>query len=306
VTAPVPANQAAQADAHLRAQIIRNGLETAGATYAKAVAKEDWRTLGCGSVAEWGEAEFGEMTFKPAVRRQIATLLADTMPGITQREIATATGSSQATVSRDLAGRDSNESPASPNARQQAAIERETRRKETDAAEAAAATEYLEKRILEPPFKWERYRETDGPPAPPLPRPYAYVKPESEDESAVFESPPPKGSPEELAAWRERILRLPVQIEPDDDEPNGPAKVEIRDPKPLDIRLKDDRKPKPLPGKVHALAIRDEARRLIGLLDGWEPDRRHTDVRTALVLLDDLAADIAAVLGADLGNIGGE
>lgn len=100
------------AAANARAEAIRLGLQQTGVIYAKAVELEDWRTLGCQALRQWARNEFGPDRFSPKARKEIVGLLTD--QGLTQRQIADATGANQSTVARDQA-----EQPGDANASQE-------------------------------------------------------------------------------------------------------------------------------------------------------------------------------------------
>jgi len=109
-----------------RAEQIRLGLQSTAYLYATAVTEEDWKTLGYASIRAWNAAEFGPDRFSIERRREIHALL--TARGLTQRQIAAATGSGAGTVARDQQTNGMSHSapdgaPATP--RQQAARDRE-------------------------------------------------------------------------------------------------------------------------------------------------------------------------------------
>ncbi len=124
-----------------RAEQIRLGLQQTALLYTQALTEGDWHTLGYRSIDDWRRGEFGPDRFSRERRQEIVSLL--TQQNWTQREIAKATGASQAQVMRDQhqAG-EPNGSPAltppgsdptgltapAPSPRQQAAIGREQRR----------------------------------------------------------------------------------------------------------------------------------------------------------------------------------
>ena len=128
--------------ARLRADHIRSCLTNAAGSiaeaariYAEAVEAEDWRALGFESLDAWREDMLRLTRFRPADRKMIAELLAER--GMTQREIAAATGVSQATTATDLAAGDQ-KLITTGSARQQAAREREQAARELEEGIQAA------------------------------------------------------------------------------------------------------------------------------------------------------------------------
>lgn len=128
--------------AQARAEAIRLNVQQAALVYARAVELEDWRTLNCRDLSTWARNEFGADRFSPERRKEIHALLAD--KGLTQRQIAAATGVNQSTVARDQAAGDANASQGTtrPNTtktpRQRAARQREERRRTSPPAPAPA------------------------------------------------------------------------------------------------------------------------------------------------------------------------
>lgn len=89
-----------RAKAEERAGRIVAQLEGAASDIAAAIIEEDWTALGL-SREEWrARLLFGDTRLTPAARKTVHELLSGT--GMSQREIAGATGASEATVSRDL------------------------------------------------------------------------------------------------------------------------------------------------------------------------------------------------------------
>ncbi|WIV57435.1 hypothetical protein [Amycolatopsis nalaikhensis] len=89
--------------ARARAERIKLSLSTAYEELAQAFAEEDWRTLGYASWDEYREQEFGDVLTKIRdVHTRTAVHRALSDAGMSQRQIARSTGSSQSTVSRDL------------------------------------------------------------------------------------------------------------------------------------------------------------------------------------------------------------
>lgn len=142
--------------AHKRAEQIRGNLQEAAVAYSVAITEEDWKVLGYKNIKVWNVAEFGPDRFSTERRKEIHALL--TAKGLTQRQIAKATGTSQSQVKRDQAENkppagESKDSPAPApaaggppgNQRQQAARQREQhkteQRKEPERAKAAPRTD---------------------------------------------------------------------------------------------------------------------------------------------------------------------
>ena len=133
-----------------RAEQIRLGLQSTAVLYARAVEEEDWKALGCTSVKDWAAKEFGPDRFSPERRKEIVVLLTATSK-MTVREIAAATGTSPATVTRDQReARVSNETDSNTNsmesdrrrlAREREAAKARDREAARVAAEAVAAAE---------------------------------------------------------------------------------------------------------------------------------------------------------------------
>lgn len=89
--------------ARARAERIRTNLSAAYEELAQAYRERDWEALGYASWDEYREAEFGTVLTKIAnveTRTDVHRALSDA--GMSQRQIAKSTGSSQSTVSRDL------------------------------------------------------------------------------------------------------------------------------------------------------------------------------------------------------------
>jgi predicted transcriptional regulator len=97
--------------ARARAERIRLSLSEAYEELVQAFALRDWETLGYASWDEYREQEFGEVLTRIAdvhTRAEVHRALSDA--GMSQRQVARSTGSSQSTVSRDLDMGDSDES----------------------------------------------------------------------------------------------------------------------------------------------------------------------------------------------------
>lgn len=99
--------------------------------YAAGLTAGDWEQLGYASLADWRDAALGDgRKWVPAARRAIVAALTE-VTAMTTRELAEATGSSSATVSRDQ--REAGASSEAQSPRQQAAREREQQRRQAEA-----------------------------------------------------------------------------------------------------------------------------------------------------------------------------